>query len=81
MHLFATSMVAFGSSLSAFWIMIANGWMHTPSSGHIEAGRYIVDSYKDALLNPNHFLGYAHMWLDSSRSRAPTLGGLWLVTN
>ncbi len=63
MHLFATSMVAFGSSLSAFWIMIANGWMQTPSGGHIENGRYVVDSYAEAILNPNHFLGYAHMWL------------------
>src|SRR5665647_637551 len=26
-HFFATSMVAFGASLSAFWIMVANSWM------------------------------------------------------
>src|ERR1700693_4001584 len=31
MHLFATGMVALGSSLSAFWIMVANSWMQTPS--------------------------------------------------
>ncbi|MDD1642633.1 MAG: cytochrome ubiquinol oxidase subunit I [Methylococcaceae bacterium] len=76
MHLFATTMVAFGSSLSAFWIMIANGWMHTPSGGHIEAGRYIVDSYKDALLNPNHFLGYAHMWLACLATSLFMVGGI-----
>jgi cytochrome d ubiquinol oxidase subunit I len=29
-HLFATSMVALGSTLSAFWIMVANSWMQTP---------------------------------------------------
>jgi cytochrome d ubiquinol oxidase subunit I len=63
MHLFATSMVAFGSSLSAFWIMIANGWMQAPTGGHVEAGRYVLDSYVEAILNPNHFLGFAHMWL------------------
>ena len=63
MHLFATIMVAFGSSLSALWIMIANGWMQNPTGGHIEAGRYVVDSYAEALLNPNHYWGYGHMWL------------------
>jgi cytochrome d ubiquinol oxidase subunit I len=63
MHLFATIMVAFGSSLSALWIMIANGWMQNPTGGHIEAGRFVVDSYAEALLNPNHYWGYGHMWL------------------
>lgn len=76
MHLFATAMVAFGSSLSAFWIMVANGWMHTPSGGHIEAGRYVVDSYADALLNPNHFLGYAHMWLACLATSLFVVGGV-----
>jgi cytochrome d ubiquinol oxidase subunit I len=26
-------MVAFGASLSAFWIMVANSWMQTPAGG------------------------------------------------
>ncbi|NLY04470.1 MAG: cytochrome ubiquinol oxidase subunit I, partial [Campylobacter sp.] len=29
-HLFSTWMVAIGSNLSAFWILIANGWMQYP---------------------------------------------------
>ena len=29
-HLFATWMVAFGSNLSAMWILVANGWMQNP---------------------------------------------------
>jgi cytochrome bd ubiquinol oxidase subunit I len=63
MHLFATIMVALGSSLSALLIMIANGWMQNPTGGHIEGDRYVVDSYVEALLNPNHYWGYSHMWL------------------
>jgi len=39
MHLFATGMVALGSSLSAFWIMSANAWMQTPAGGVFENGR------------------------------------------
>lgn len=29
-HLFSTWMVAIGSNLSAFWILVANGWMQNP---------------------------------------------------
>ncbi len=29
-HLFSTWMVAFGSNLSAFWILVANAWMQDP---------------------------------------------------
>jgi len=29
MHLFATAVVAFGTLVSAFWILAANSWMHT----------------------------------------------------
>jgi cytochrome d ubiquinol oxidase subunit I len=31
MHLFATVMVALGSMLSGFWIVVANSWQQTPS--------------------------------------------------
>jgi len=30
-HLFSTWMVAFGSNLSALWILVANGWMQYPA--------------------------------------------------
>ena len=30
---FPPAMVAFGASLSAFWIMVANSWMQTPAGG------------------------------------------------
>src|SRR5213082_385035 len=31
LHFFATLMVAVGTLLSAFWILSANSWMHTPA--------------------------------------------------
>ncbi|MGR8932415.1 MAG: cytochrome ubiquinol oxidase subunit I [Gammaproteobacteria bacterium] len=81
MHLFATAMVALGSSLSAFWIMIANGWMQMPTGGHVEAGRFVVDSYSDALLNPNHYWGFAHMWLACIETSLFVIGGIsaWYI--
>src|SRR5258706_2480728 len=40
-HLFATGMVAFGSSISAFWIMVANSWMQTPPRITVTGGKVV----------------------------------------
>lgn len=63
LHFFATCMVALGASLSAFWIVVANAWMQTPDGGHLEAGRFVVDDYWQAIFNPDAVTAAAHMWL------------------
>jgi cytochrome d ubiquinol oxidase subunit I len=63
LHFFATCMVAAGASLSAFWILVANAWMQVPGGGHIEAGRFVVDDYWQAIFSPAALVGAAHMWL------------------
>src|SRR5579859_8090908 len=40
-HLFATSMIALGSSISAFWIMVANSWMQTPAGITVQNGKIV----------------------------------------
>ena len=52
-HLFATSMVALGASLSAFWIMVANSWMQTPRGGFFDNGKFVVTSHLEAIFNPD----------------------------
>ena len=44
-HLIATFLVAFGTTMSAFWILALNSWMHTPA-GHVirENGEFFVQS-------------------------------------
>src|SRR5690606_26950125 len=37
LHFFATVMVALGTFLSAFWILSANSWMHTPTGFEVNA--------------------------------------------
>ena len=64
-HLFATAMVALGSTISAFWIMVTNSWMQTPTGVAVENGRIVVTSYFDAIFNPGMALGVGHMWLAS----------------
>lgn len=81
MHFFATSMVAFGASLSAFWIMTANAWLQTPRGAHLENGRLIVDSYFDAIFNPATFSSVTHMWVACLETSLLVVGGIsaWFI--
>ncbi len=57
MHFFSTLMVALGSTLSAFWILVANSWMHTPTGFEIvtENGitRAIITDFWAMVFNPS----------------------------
>jgi cytochrome bd ubiquinol oxidase subunit I len=75
MHLFATAMVAFGGSLSAFWILVANSWMQTPTGGHMENGRFVIDSYLQAIFNPDMPWGVSHMWVACLETSLFVIGG------
>ena len=61
MHLFATAMVALGSVLSVFWIMVANSWMQTPAGVVLRDGQFVVTSYFRAIFNPDLVYGFWHM--------------------
>jgi cytochrome d ubiquinol oxidase subunit I len=63
MHFFASIMVAFGASLSAFWIMCANAWMQTPAGYSIVGQHVVITDYRAAVLNPDAMLAFAHMWV------------------
>jgi cytochrome d ubiquinol oxidase subunit I len=76
MHLFATSMVAFGSSLSAFWIMTANAWMQTPAGGSFESGRYIATSSLEAIFNADMPWAVSHMWVACLEVSIFVIGGI-----
>jgi cytochrome d ubiquinol oxidase subunit I len=75
-HLLATCMVAFGASLSAFWIMVANSWMQTPAGGHMEGGRFVVTNYFQAIFNDDMPLGASHMWVAALETTAFVVGGV-----
>ncbi|ABR75148.1 cytochrome d terminal oxidase subunit 1 [Actinobacillus succinogenes] len=53
-HLLATYCVAFGSNLSAMWILVANGWMQNPvaSEFNFETMRMEMTSFMDLWMNP-----------------------------
>jgi cytochrome d ubiquinol oxidase subunit I len=80
-HLLATCMVAFGASLSAFWIMDANSWMQTPAGGHMAGGHFVIDSYVAAILNPDMPWGVSHMWVACLETSLFVVGGIsaWYI--
>ncbi|MFD0966011.1 cytochrome ubiquinol oxidase subunit I [Seminibacterium arietis] len=53
-HLLTTYCVAFGSNLSAMWILVANGWMQYPvgSEFNFETMRMEMTSFLELWLNP-----------------------------
>ncbi len=81
LHLLSTVLVAFGASLSAFWILVANSWMQTPTGGHFEDGRFVVDNFLRALFNPDMVSSTAHMWVACVETSAFVVGGIsaWYI--
>ncbi|WP_144149117.1 cytochrome ubiquinol oxidase subunit I [Paraburkholderia sp. BCC1884] len=75
-HLFATSMVALGSSISAFWIMVANSWMQTPAGVTVENGKIVVTDYAAAIFNPDMVWGVTHMWLAAIETGMFVIAGI-----
>ncbi len=57
---FAALMVAIGSTLSAFWIIVANSWMQTPAGFEILEGRAVLTDFWAALFNPSTLPRYFH---------------------
>jgi cytochrome bd ubiquinol oxidase subunit I len=61
LHLFATCMVALGTVLSAFWILAANSWMHTPAGFAVEEGVFFPADWWQIVFNPSFPYRLAHM--------------------
>ncbi|MHB1678076.1 MAG: cytochrome ubiquinol oxidase subunit I [Sulfuriferula sp.] len=80
-HFLATLMVATGASLSALWIVMANSWMQTPTGGSVINGRFIVNDFWAAMLNPDMVWGVSHMWIAALEIGCFVIGGLsaWYI--
>ncbi|HEY8706698.1 MAG TPA: cytochrome ubiquinol oxidase subunit I, partial [Burkholderiaceae bacterium] len=80
-HLTATLLVAFGTTLSAFWILALNSWMQTPAGYEIIDGVYHVKSWAEVIFNPSFPYRFTHMVLASALTCAFLITGLsaWRV--
>jgi cytochrome bd ubiquinol oxidase subunit I len=75
-HLLATFLVAFGTTMSAFWILALNSWMHTPAGHEIRDGEFFVRSWLEVIFNPSFPYRLAHVLLASGLTVAFLLAGV-----
>ncbi|MBE8954771.1 MAG: cytochrome ubiquinol oxidase subunit I [Quinella sp. 2Q5] len=60
LHCLCIWIVAFGSNLSAFWILVANSFMQHPVGYEIQDGRAVMTSFFDLVTNPYVLGEYSH---------------------
>jgi len=76
LHFFATCAVAVGSIISAFWILSANSWMHTPRGFGIGAeGRLVAHDWWAIIFNPSFPYRFGHMMLATFLATAMLIAG------
>ncbi len=77
MHFAATCIVAFGTLISAFWILAANSWMQTPQGFHVgEDGRLFPTHWLTVIFTPSLPYRLAHMLTAAYLTTAFVIGGI-----
>jgi cytochrome d ubiquinol oxidase subunit I len=80
LHFTATLAVAGGTLLSAFWILSANSWMHTPTGHSVnDAGQFIPVDWWQIVFNPSFPYRLVHTVLGAYLTTALVVGavGAW----
>jgi cytochrome d ubiquinol oxidase subunit I len=58
---FAAWMVAFGSTMSGFWIIVANSWMQTPTGYEVVGDKAVLTDFWAAVFNPSTLPRFSHV--------------------
>ncbi len=81
LHFTATCMVAVGTAISAFWILSANSWMHTPQGYAINAqGQFVMaGSWLKVIFNPSFPYRFVHTVIAAYLTTSLVVGatGAW----
>jgi cytochrome d ubiquinol oxidase subunit I len=75
-HTLATLLVAAGTTLSAFWIIALNSWMHTPAGFEMIDGVAHATDWWAVVFNPSFPYRLVHMLLASGLTVAFLMAGL-----
>ena len=75
-HLIATLMVAFGTTLSAFWILSLNSWMQTPAGYEIIDGKFHAVDWLAIVFNPSFPYRLGHKLLASALTAGFLIAGV-----
>jgi cytochrome d ubiquinol oxidase subunit I len=75
-HVASAFIVAFGTSVSAFWILALNSWMQTPT-GHVWVNSVLIaGDWWQVIFNPSFPYRLTHMMLASGITAAFVVSGL-----
>jgi len=75
-HTLATFLVAAGTTLSAFWIIALNSWMHTPAGFAMIDGKAHALDWMAIIFNPSMPYRLTHMLLASGLTVAFLVAGI-----
>lgn len=75
-HTGATALVAIGTSLSAFWILALNSWMHTPQGFEWIDGVVHATNWREIIFSPSMPYRLVHTLLSSGLTVSFLVGGL-----
>jgi cytochrome d ubiquinol oxidase subunit I len=75
-HTGATFLVAFGTTMSAFWIIVLNSWMHTPQGFELRDGVVHATDWMAIVFNPSMPYRLVHMLLASGLTCAFLIAGV-----
>lgn len=76
LHTLATFLVAAGTTLSAFWILVLNSWMQTPAGFEMINGQAHATSWLQIILNPSFPYRFVHMLLASGLTASFLVAGI-----
>lgn len=77
LHMLATAVVAFGTLLSATWILSVNSWMQTPAGYAInEVGQFVPEDWWAIVFNPSFPYRLVHMVLAAYLTTALVVGAV-----
>jgi len=77
LHFAATLAVAVGTFISAFWILSANSWMHTPQGyGVNAAGQFVPENWLEIIFNPSFPYRLTHTVLAAYLTTSLVVGGV-----
>lgn len=75
-HLVSSFLVAFGTTLSAFWIIVLNSFMHTPAGFTMIDGKMHATNWLQIIFNPSFPYKFTHMMLGSALTCAFLMAGV-----
>jgi cytochrome d ubiquinol oxidase subunit I len=77
LHMFAVCMVAFGTLMSATWILSVNSWMQTPVGYSInDVGQFIPEDWWQIIFNPSFPYRLVHMVMAAFLTTALVVGAV-----